>query len=156
MAARRYQNFDLALEGVGPGLYRARVVQCPVGEYPSVAFSLPFGESELELLMLKLDPGRSGTRRSGFDSQRQACLDLGGGLFDCVFREEVMLAWSRSRDVTRAAGEGLRLRLRFIDAPDVAGLPWELLNDRRTNSFVAQSDRTPLVRYLEVPYPPRP
>ena len=80
MAARRYQNFDLALEGVGPGLYRARVVQCPVGEYPSVAFSLPFGESELELLMLKLDPGRSGTRRSGFDSQRQACLDLGGGL----------------------------------------------------------------------------
>ena len=156
MAARRYQNFDLALEGVGPGLYRARVVQCPVGEYPSVAFSLPFGESELELLMLKLDPGRSGTRRSGFDSQRQACLDLGGGLFDCVFREEVMLAWSRSRDVTRAAGEGLRLRLRFIEAPDVAGLPWELLYDRRTNSFVAQSDRTPLVRYLEVPYPPRP
>ena len=66
------------------------------------------------------------------------------------------MPWSRSQDVTRAAGEGLRLRLRLTDAPQLAGLPWELLYDRRGNSYVAQSDRTPLVRYLEVPYPPRP
>jgi hypothetical protein len=93
--------------------------------------------------MLKLDPGRSGSRRAGVDSQRQACADLGGILFEAVFRDDVMLAWSRSQDVTRAAGEGLRLRLRLTDAPQVAGLPWELLFDRRTNSYVAQSDRTP-------------
>ncbi|HET8986027.1 MAG TPA: CHAT domain-containing protein, partial [Trueperaceae bacterium] len=106
--------------------------------------------------MLKLDPGRSGTRRSGSDSQRQAGIDLGGALFDAVFREDVMLAWSRSQDATRTAGQGLRLRLRLTDAPQIAGLPWELLYDRRSNSYVAQSERTPLLRYLEVPYPPRP
>ena len=155
MAARTYQNFDLSLEA-GNGSFRVRVASCPVGESPSIAFSLPFEGFELETLLLKLDPGRSGTRRSGVDPQRQACAELGGSLFDAVFRDEVMLAWSRSQDVTRSAGEGLRLRLRLTDAPQLAGLPWELLFDRRTNSYVAQSDRTPVVRYLDVPYPPRP
>jgi hypothetical protein len=55
-------------------------------------------------------------------------------LFDAVFGEEVLLAWTRSQDATREAGEGLRLRLQLTDAPDIAGLPWELLYDRRTNS----------------------
>jgi hypothetical protein len=156
MAARRYQNFDLSLEAAGDGSYRARVAYCPAGEFPPVVFTLPFEGTELDYLMLRLDPGRSGTRRSGGDSQRQAGADLGGVLFEAVFRDDVMLAWSRSQDVTRTAGEGLRLRLRLTDAPQLAGLPWELLYDRRTNSYVAQSDRTPLVRYLEVPHPPRP
>jgi hypothetical protein len=156
MAARRYQNFDLSLEAARDGSFRARVGYCPAGEFPPVAFSLPLEATQLEILMLKLDPGRSGSRRAGVDSQRQACADLGGILFEAVFRDDVMLAWSRSQDVTRAAGEGLRLRLRLTDAPQVAGLPWELLFDRRTNSYVAQSDRTPVVRYLEVPQPPRP
>ena len=156
MAARRYQNFDLSLEAAGDGSFRARVAYCPAGEFSPVLFSLPFEGTELDYLMLRLDPGRSGIRRSGGDSQRQAGADLGGVLFDAVFRDDVMLAWSRSQDVTRTAGEGLRLRLRLTDAPQLAGLPWELLYDRRTNSYVAQSARTPLVRYLEVPHPPRP
>jgi hypothetical protein len=42
------------------------------------------------------------------------------------------------------------------DAPAVAGLPWELLYDRRRGSFVALSEKTPVVRYLEVPDPPQP
>ena len=156
MAARTYKNFDLSIEAAGETTYRARVTSCPVGDSPSIAFSLPFESTPLEMLMLKLDPGRSGTRRSGVDTQRQAGIDLGGGLFEAVFRDEIMLAWSRSQDVTRTAEEGLRLRLRLTDAPQIGGLPWELLYDRRSNSFVAQSERTPLVRYLEAPYPPRP
>ena len=156
MAARTYQNFDLSLEAAGESSFRARVAFCPVGDSPSIAFSLPFAGTQLEMLMLKLDPGRSGTRRAGVDPQRQASLDLGGALFEAVFRDEVLLAWSRSQDVTRAAGQGLRLRLRLTDAPQIAGLPWELLYDRRANNYLAQSERTPLVRYLEVPHPPRP
>ena len=67
-----------------------------------------------------------------------------------------MLTWQRSQDYARDHGDGLRLRLRLTDAPSIAGLPWELLYDRRGNSFIAQSERTPVVRYLEVPQPPRP
>ena len=42
MAARTYQNFDLSLEAAGDGSFRARVASCPVGESPSIVFSLPF------------------------------------------------------------------------------------------------------------------
>jgi CHAT domain-containing protein len=156
MASRTYQNFDLLLEAAEDGVFRARVTTSPQGECPSGKFTLPFDATQLENLLLKLDPGRSGTRRAGSDPQSQASMDLGGPLFEAVFSEDIMLAWQRSQDFARDEGDGLRLRLRLTDAPAIAGLPWELLYDRRGNSFIAQSERTPVVRYLEVPQPPRP
>ena len=151
MASRTYQNFDLLLEAAEGGAFRARVTTSPLGESPSGRFSLPFDATQLENLLLKLDPGRSGTRRAGSDPQSQASMDLGGPLFESVFSEDIMLTWQRSQDYARDHGDGLRLRLRLTDAPSIAGLPWELLYDRRGNSFIAQSERTPVVRYLEVP-----
>ena len=156
MASRTYQNFDLLLEAAEGGSFRARVTTQPLGECPSGKFTLPFDATQLENLLLKLDPGRSGTRRAGSDPQSQASMDLGGPLFESVFSEDIMLTWQRSQDYARDHGDGLRLRLRLTDAPSIAGLPWELLYDRRGNSFIAQSERTPVVRYLEVPQPPRP
>ena len=105
--------------------------------------------------MLKLDPGRAGTRRVAADPQSEAALELGGGLFEAVFTSDIRLAWARSIDKVRDARRGLRLRLRLTEAPAMAVLPWELLYDRRQNSFIAQSERTPVVRYLEVADTPR-
>lgn len=156
MAARTYENFDLLLETEEAESYRARVTSCPLGECPTTVFRLPFDRTRLENLLLKLDPGRSGTRRAAADPQTQAAFDFGGPLFEAVFADDLRLTWTRSLDVTRQRDRGLRLRLRLTDAPALAGLPWELLYDRRGNSFIAQSERTPLVRYLEVPQPPRP
>jgi hypothetical protein len=51
MAARTYQNFDLSLEAAGQSSFRARVAYCPVGDSPSVAFSLPFEGTQLEMLI---------------------------------------------------------------------------------------------------------
>ena len=45
---------------------------------------------------------------------------------------------------------GLRIRLRFSDCPELSELPWEYLYEREHNRFLCLSDRTPLVRYLEV------
>ena len=156
MTSRRYENFDLLLEAAGDGTYRSRVAASPVGAGATATFTMPFDGTALENLLLKLDPGRSQMRRASADPRPKASVELGGALFDAVFGEEVLLAWSRSQDATREAGEGLRLRLQLTDAPEIAGLPWELLYDRRTGSYPAQSERTPLVRYLEVPQPPRP
>ena len=157
MATRRYLNFDLLLEQEGEGRYQARVTDSPLGETPSVRFQLPFDATTLENLLLKLDPGRSGTRRVGGTGQQQAAMDFGGPLYQAVFTGDLALAWQRSLDQVRAeqAG-GLRLRLRLNDAPAIAGLPWELLYDARSNNFLAQSERTPLVRFLDVPQVPRP
>ncbi|MEP6629523.1 MAG: CHAT domain-containing protein [Lapillicoccus sp.] len=156
MPAREYENFDLLVETLGDGSYRSRVTASPVGVGASATFAMPFDPTALENLLLKLDPGRSQMRRATADPRPQASTDLGGGLFDAVFGEEVLLAWSRSLDTTRSAGEGLRVRLQLTDAPQLAGLPWELLWDRRSHTYLAQSERTPVVRYLEVTQPPRP
>jgi len=155
MATRSYENFDLLIETEGAGRYRAKVTNSPVGDTPASVFSLPFSPVELENLLLKLDPGRSGMRGAP-DLQTRASIDLGGGLFDAVFRDEVLAAWSRSRDAVQQEGRGLRLRLRFADAPSLAAMPWELLYDKSSRMFYAQSDRTPIVRYLDVTNPPRP
>jgi hypothetical protein len=156
VSSRRYENFDLLLEAAGDGTYRSRVAASPVGAGATATFTMPFDATALENLLLKLDPGRSQMRRASADPRPRASVELGGALFDAVFGEEVLLAWTRSQDATRDAGEGLRLRLQLTDVPAISGLPWELLYDRRTGTYPAQSERTPLVRYLEVPQPPRP
>jgi hypothetical protein len=155
MGIRSYENFDLLIEADGTGQYRARVTNCPVGDTAASTFSLPFSPTELENLLLKLDPGRSGMRRIA-DPHTKASMDLGSALFDAVFRNEVLVAWSRSKDAVRQNGRGLRLRLRMTGAPSLAAMPWELLYNRSSRMFYAQSDRTPVVRYLDVTNPPRP
>lgn len=156
MVSRTYQNFDLLVEAEADDVFQVRVTSCPLEESPSARFRLPWEPTQLENLLLRLDPGRSGTRRVAGDPQMQASMDLGGPLFESVFPEDIMLTWSRSIDAAQAAGDGLRLRLRLGDAPTLAGLPWELLYDRRNNAFIAQSEKTPVVRYLDVRQPPRP
>ena len=155
MSARAYDNFDLLVESIDAARCRVRVTHCEAGDSPALITSLPFSDIELENVLLKLDPGRSGTRRL-LDPYAQASVDMGAGLYDAVFRDDVLLAWSRSADQARGRQHGLRLRLRLADAPRLAGLPWELLYDRTRNRFFAQSDRTPIVRYLDVSDPPRP
>jgi CHAT domain len=155
MGTRSYENFDLLIEADGTSQYRARVTNCPVGDTAASMFSLPFSPTELENLLLKLDPGRSGMRRIA-DPHTKASMELGSALFDAVFRNDVLVAWSRSKDAVRQDGRGLRLRLRMTGAPSLAAMPWELLYNRSSRMFYAQSDRTPVVRYLDVTNPPRP
>ncbi len=54
------------------------------------------------------------------------------------------LAWDRAAH----AGHGLRLRL-SIDPPEIAALPWELLNDPERDHCFATSASTLLVRFLD-------
>ena len=84
MAAWQYENFDLLMEAEGDGEFRARAIDSPTGESPTERFRIPFEPTELENLLLKLDPGRSGTRRVAVDPQSEAALKLGSGLFETV------------------------------------------------------------------------
>ena len=156
VTARTYENFDLTLAQVGEGRYRATVAASPCGDSVEAEFALPFDTTRLENLLLRLDPGRSGVRRASTDPREEAALQLGEGLFQAVFGGAVGDVWARNRDVVHAEGKGLRLRLQLDRAPDIAGLPWELLHDHRTNTYLAQSDRTPVVRFLDVPQAMRP
>jgi hypothetical protein len=149
-----YQDFDLLIEPGSRGSYQARVLQSPAGECAPVQFTPPFSPLELENFMLKVSRGRARTR--GVNRPESAALKaFGGKLYGAVFQDELRDLWQRSLSLTRAQQVGLRLRLRLADTPELAEVPWEFLYDPRHNRFLVQSLRTPLVRYLDLPDPPR-
>ena len=151
-----YQDFDLMIEpGKEPGKYRARVIRSPGGEGGPVEFTLPFSADQLENFILKIGLPRRASARGG-RPETAPLKAFGGKLYDAVFQDQVRDALSRSLSRTSAPGAGLRLRLRLTDTPELAGIPWEFLYDRSLNRFLALSRRTPLVRYLDLPDPPRP
>ena len=150
-----YEDFDLLIEPGARGKYRARVVRSPAGESAFVQFAVPFSDLELENLVLKVGLPRSGTRGPG-RPESAMLKDFGDRLYSAVFQDELRDVLVRSLSQTRAQRVGMRLRLRLADTPELAGLPWEYLYDPRLNRFLAQSRHMPLVRYLDLPDPPRP
>src|SRR5215472_5693218 len=150
-----YEDFDLLIEPGSRGKYRARVLRSPAGESTSVQFAVPFSPMELENFFLRIGRPRRGTRGPG-RPESAPLKDFGGKLYGAVFQDELRDTLLRSLSQTRARRLGMRLRLRLADAPELAELPWEFLYDPRLNRFLAQSRRTPLVRYLDLPDPPQP
>jgi O-acetyl-ADP-ribose deacetylase (regulator of RNase III) len=148
-----YLNLDLLLERAEPA-YRVRILASPAGETRPASFRLPFSDLALEHFLLKIGRPRGNVRRiSG--PQVTAIKDFGGRLFEAVFPEELRVNLASSQNSADGMDAGLRIRLRFSDCPELSQLPWEYLYDRETNRFLCLSDRTPLMRYLEVPYPVR-
>jgi hypothetical protein len=150
-----YQDFDLLIEPGAPGSYRARVLRSPTGESGPAQFTLPFSKLELENFLLRVTGGRSRKRGPG-RPENAPLKEFGGKLYGAVFQDELREILQRSLTLTRAQQVGMRLRLRLGDVPELAELPWEFLYDPRNNRFLAQSRRTPLVRYLDLPNPPLP
>jgi hypothetical protein len=77
-------------------------------------------------------------------------MEFGQELFSAAFRGDIGARWAVSLEKTRAKGGGLRLRLRLTGAPELAKLPWEFLYADPPRDFVAMSEWTPLVRFLDV------
>jgi hypothetical protein len=154
-AAPSFENFDVLLERSGEGFYRARVVFAPAGQGARVAFAQPFAPLELENFLLRIGRPRRPVRRVDAP-ETKAIKDFGQRLYDALFHDDLRVSLERSLSEAAAKGAGLRLRLRLSDTPELAELPWEFLYDKARNRFVCLSDRTPLIRFLEVPDPPRP
>jgi len=143
-------NFDVIVSRESER-YRARVVDSPSGS-GSVEFTAPFLSVELENMSLRVSRfGQAGrrTRIPQVDSAR----DIGGRLFDAVFAGAVRDCYRASLAQAAASGQGLRLRLRLTDVPEIAAWPWEFLYDASQNRFLALSKDTPLVRYLDFAEP---
>jgi hypothetical protein len=143
-----YLDFDLRIERDGDG-YRAEVMNSPAGQAACV-FKAPFSGIELENFLLRVGRPRHSTRR--MDSPEiAAAKSYGGKLYDAVMSGEVQARWLSSLTEAETQGHGLRLRLRIADAPELNGMPWEYLYNASLNRFLSLSERTPLVRYLELP-----
>lgn len=148
-----YLDFDLLLEHSGDDC-RAKVLNSPAGQAEH-NFHLPFSDLEIENYLLKFGRSRRGTRR--LDSINiEVAKSFGKCLFEAVFDEEVRDAFYRSLDEAERQDAGLRLRLRLTSAPDLADLPWEYLYNPSDDHFLCLSERTSLIRYLDLPMPIRP
>ena len=153
MPALTYQNFDLLLERSPTG-YQARVLNSPAGQ-DNGAFTLPAElTNSAEALQLV-----GGTIRAFqlvkvngvAPTQPRDPKTFGTDLFDRLFSGEVGQLYRRSLDAVHQQQQGLRVRLRLNDVPELAALPWEYLYDRSTNRYLVLSEATPLVRYLALP-----
>jgi formylglycine-generating enzyme required for sulfatase activity len=152
MTTSAYYDFDLQIEKEADG-YQAQVIDSPAGQVSS-QFKLPFTDLELENFYLRVGRPRQGVRR--IDSpEMESVKKVGGSLFEAVFSEDVLSLLNSSQAIARSQGKRLRIRLRF-NTPEVGDLPWEFLYNARQNRFLALSQETPVVRYLEIPQPDEP
>jgi len=151
---RTYSSFDLLIEGAGDDGYHARVVDSPAGQATG-SFEFPFSNLELENFMLKVGRPRRGVRRLE-SPEMEAAREFGTQLFDAVFHDELKLSLRRSLDEVERRDEGLRIRLWFSDAPELASLPWEFLFSESDDQFLVLSAWTPIVRYLDLTRPIEP
>src|SRR5690606_3984268 len=141
---RGYLDFELRIEDLGGGRYRATVVEMPLGEGQarvSNDFTLPFAPDDLARMLAVL----SGRLDAPLTERLQTARAFGEGMFGAVFAGPVYTVYFSSRDRARTA-QGLRIKLGLDDAGDLAGLPWELLRDPAID-YLALSRTTPLVRH---------
>lgn len=141
---RGYLDFELRIEDLGGGRYRATVIEMPLGEgsaQVSHDFTLPFAPDELARMLAVL----SGRAQVSQAERLRTARAFGEALFGAVFAGPVYTVYFSSRDRARTA-QGLRIKLGLDDAGDLAALPWELLRDPAID-YLALSRTTPLVRH---------
>lgn len=141
MARFVYANFDLLIEHTNDA-YRARVLDSPAGQ-AGAPLTLPSADANFVAALDQLGGAADDA------SSLAAAQTVGRALFDALFVGDVRQCYARSLD-----RGPLRLRLWLTDVPELAVLPWELLYDAGAARFVALSNHTPLVRYLEMAAPP--
>ena len=146
----KYQNFDILIQHLEGEIYPTRVLFSPAGETRGqLSFSslLPNVITNLKSLrdfVLEIRP----EDESDVERWTQATR-FGELLFDALMSGEVRSCFDVSLNLARRSENGLRIRMR-IEPPELAALPWELMHDKRSNSFISLSIHTPIVRYVEL------
>ena len=141
---RQCDEFDLQIRPLDDGLYEAAVLRSPAGETRH-RFAFPLSATLSTSQMAQVEAAISGRAPVKDDAARF----LGSRLFTAVFAAGVLQAYDQSLSLAVSRGRCLRVRLRMLDDPQLAALPWELLYDERRQRYVALLSDVVLVRTLE-------
>ncbi len=133
-------NFDIRIERVGTQ-FRTRV-QSPAGE-ASGLFDTDPTTLILEDFFLKARQSDS------FSPEYDAIIQFGKTLYNTVFTKEIDSVFRRSWEKARSEMRLLRIRFRF-DVPEFHTIPWEYLYHPDLDQFLALSNDTPLIRYIDL------
>ena len=75
---------------------------------------------------------------------------FGNQLYQALFPNQINAKFHATMAAAEKNQDSVRLRLIF-ESPELATLPWELLYDQGTNTFLANNIQTVLSRYIDVP-----
>lgn len=146
----KYKNFDILIQHLEGELYPTRVLHSPAGEtrgelsFSSLVPDVITNLKSLRDLVLENRP------EEGSDVERWTqATRFGELLFDALMSGELRSCFDVSLNLARRSEQGLRIRMR-IEPPELAALPWELMRDKRSESFISLSMHTPIVRYIEL------
>lgn len=152
----RYLDFDIE---IGPGTGRSYpvVVRSAAGD-TRLTMQFPYDELALKdkLKDLRIALLQSSQTHRALTDEEQAVQEFGQQLFAVLFAGVAGNLFYASR--SKATQEGLlgvRLRLN-VQAPELAGLPWEYLYDPGAGEYLCLSRNTPVVRYPELAAPLQP
>jgi hypothetical protein len=156
----RYQDFAVTFLHKEGDRYQVEV-DCSLGEFTGTFEVPPLFQGGRAIGL-----GGPGTAYRRFrlleDQAVVAPKELGGALFDALFRGPVLQALDLVRGFSSQSGmrretQPIRIELRMaLDKPLEArlhGLPWELLYDTSNGKFLSLSEQISVVRYLKVPLP---
>ncbi len=139
-----YLDFEVKIDDLGGGRYRATVTDMPLGEGQAEVsndFTLPYSEDDLKRILAVL----SGQVETTTTERERQARSFGETLFKAVFGGQVYTVYFSSRDRARTE-EGLRVKLFLENAGALANLPWEFLRDPAVD-YLALSKSTPLIRH---------
>lgn len=143
---------DIELElasGSARGEYTVRVVQAPAGGNASGIFRLDVDRilerrGELEATVL----ASAVSARRTTPIAELPVRGVGQELFQALFTREVYGTYRASLGAAQHSGQQLRVVLRLA-APELAAMPWEMLFDPETESYLCQTE--PLLRHIPAP-----
>jgi len=145
-----YIDFELEIRKGSRRRYSVSV-RSPAGEAQE-HMRFPFDKWELENRLLALENALlrfGGSRRRIPSQEEQPVQEFGQSLLQALLVGEVRTRYEVSLLEARRQNKGLRLKLR-IQPPELARLPWEFLYDPDHDEYLSLSDKTPLVRYVDL------
>jgi hypothetical protein len=133
--------------GAADGQFTVRVVRSLAGGQSTTTMHLDASRyldarDDLETVVL----ASAATSRRIFSPGEQRLRDVGQQLFEALFSGSVNEAYRASASRADAGNERLQVVLR-LDAPELAGIPWEAMYDPRDEEFICRAEN-PLVRHI--------
>lgn len=149
------QNFVLDLKWKNDQTYELEVLESPVGEGNGTLI-LPFTYEEMEAwavdygLIINVNRGKRTLPPKLIDLKPE---DVGFCLYNALFTDKVKELFDKTRTHCEVNQQKLRLVLRFNTQSEThltaLSIPWELLCDPSTNTFLCINKDITLVRHLE-------
>jgi hypothetical protein len=154
-----YLDFVLSIgSNTGTGQDYPISVSSPLGP-TSATMTFPFDPATLQghLKDLEIAVYQSASRlRGGPTLEEMTVPKLGASLFNALFsKNEVGALFQTNRTNAELNNKGLRIKL-LVAAPEMAAVPWEYMYDPHRRNYITLSVYTPVVRYLDPPFPIQP